>query len=147
MDSWFLRTIPNMLEQLADESHGYPVSLDGLDVGGRGGHRNEWQEILREMAAKFRDAGGGTCATRNPYQEEWSQAYAEFEREYGLFGERLEEADPDGATTMHFPSEFLQWRGVMEKYSQAQADIRRFRRQCFDEAMGLFHVWFWNLWD
>lgn len=162
---WFLGVFPAMLDQMAEEAHGYPVFPGRLylpeaaeqDAGTSAKEEKEteinfeeWQALLHRMAQKFRDADEDMCSMKNPYDNEWSQAYDEFTKEYGPFGRKLEKEAihrKDPSIRMHFPDEFPQWKGVMDKYREKETEIAKFRQKSLDEAMELFHKWFWNLWD
>ena len=90
------------------------------------------------------------CSMKNPYEDEWSKAYDEFSAEYGWLGEKLEEEairEKKPSIRMHFPDEFPQWKDIMDKYREEELEIAKFRTKSLDEAMELFHKWFWDLWD
>lgn len=161
---WFLGVLPAMLDQMAEEAHGYPVfpgrlylteaAEQNTDLSSREEEAEinfeEWQALLRHMAQKFRDADEDMCSMKNPYEDEWTKAYDEFTKTYGTFGDRLEkEAFHRKAPSirMHFPDEFPQWKGIMDKHREKETEIAKFRQKSLDEAMKLFHKWFWNLWD
>lgn len=138
--AWFIKVMPSMLDQMAENAHGSPVypcktyipadtapnatgspageeKTELIEVG-----LEEWREILHHMAQKFRDADEDTCSLENPYCEEWTRVQNEFS-----------EGSP-------------QWKDVAGKYMEKETEIAKFRQQSLDEAMELFHKWFWDLW-
>lgn len=158
---WFFGVMPAMLDQMAEEAHGFPavpgdssfttqavMMDDASDETDR--KFKEWQTLLHYMATKFRDADEDMCSMKNPYEDEWSKAYDEFSAEYGWLGEKLEEEairEKKPSIRMHFPDEFPQWKDIMDKYREEELEIAKFRTKSLDEAMELFHKWFWDLWD
>ena len=160
ISGWFLRILPSMLDQIAEEAHGYPVYFGNSFMAGNttvpssnGEEETEtnfkaWKALLHLIAQKFRDADEDTCSLKNPYDDEWSQAYDRFTEEYGIFGEKLEKEAlqrKDPSIQMHFPNEFPQWKDIMDKHREKEVEIVRFRQKSLDEAMELFHKWFWKL--
>ena len=85
IDQWFLVIIPNMLNDLRINGHGYPGSFTGTEEE----NVRKWNRILEHMEFLFREANEETCHRKNPYEEAYDQAREAFTRKYGMFGEKL----------------------------------------------------------
>ena len=159
ISSWFLSVIPDMLDQMSDHLHSYPTFInDGTQPRSQAividdednDAVKKWQEILREIAKKLRDADESQSSIKNKHEEEWSKAYREFHKEYGLFGEKLEQEAINSkkpGIQMHFPDEFPQWKEIMDRYREEEKQVLKKRAQSLEDGLNLFKKWFWDLWD
>lgn len=57
IDMWFLNIIPQMIQQLKEEKHGYPGTMT----------EEEWDKILDDMIFYFTEACEETCSQINQY--------------------------------------------------------------------------------
>ena len=62
LDSWFLEVFPEMLDYLAENTHGYPMRCDNVE---------EWQWEVRQLAAQFRSCREDVLEEKNEYREEY----------------------------------------------------------------------------
>lgn len=162
IDWWFLSVVPNMLEELRETAHGYPGDPGGLShaLTGTGAPEEideagmkKWEDILSEMIFLFREAHEETCTRKNSHQAEYERAYAEFEKKYGMFGEKLmTEADKaeekeKGLHRMYMLSDAPEYTEIAELHFAEEREIDRYRSECKDKGLDLFKKWFWNLWD
>ena len=155
---WFLAVMPVMLQEYKDSRIGSPSELGENYPDEHGIMQNdtchkEWDEILDRMIFLFQEADESTCKRLNPFDDEASRIYDEFDEKYGFFGEKLQteqeraEREKTGNTTMHFPGELPEYKDAMERYFAAEEDLRKYREKCKDEAFALFSRWFYSLWD
>ena len=171
---WFLGVMPDMLEQFAEHTQSFPLTGDPDDeqlsqnshavhcitlsddtpdeIEYREQRYIQWQNTIKAIAEKLREADEDTCSKKNPMAEEFHKMYEEFNTKYGLFGEKLEteeeKAKHIGGRVMHFPSEAkAEWAEITEKYRKEAINLDKYRHICFEEAMGQFIKWFWDMWD
>lgn len=161
IDWWFLNVIPNMLDDLRKNAHGYPTELsescDTVQALVMDKEKNdaakEWDRILSEMAFLFREANEETCSKTNPYEEEWSRVGTEYIEKYGFWGEKLwtkeekEKAKREKIYTMRSFRDFPEYMELDELYWKAEKEKDAYRNECKEKGMELFQKWFWNLWD
>ena len=113
----------------------------------------EWDKLLEHMVFLWRESAEDTCTRKNPYEEEYSKASAEFREKYGLLGEKLqteeelEENRKRGVRTMHFMSELSEYKDISDKYNAEELEMDRYRLGCKNEAMDLLKKHFYALWD
>ena len=146
---WFMDIMPRMICDMKKGMVGCPASLceDGND-----GHA-AWELILDRMIFLLREMNEETCSQKNEFEEQWWKNYCEFEKKYGLFGEKLrtkEEKAKDKKThcrTAHFPRELPEYKETAEKHSKREEDLAAYRDKCKDEFFELFSKYFWDLWD
>lgn len=122
IDKWFLRTVPDMLDDLRRMHPGYPDQIAeevGMDIRSPQSKKEKegeayarWEEILAEMAHLLREASEETCSKKNPYEEEWKHDQNEYR----------------------------------DKYYEAQKEIWEYREACKTRGLELFQKWFWDLW-
>lgn len=157
---WFLGVMPGMLDQFADNLHSYPVVRNPESIGNpevkavivdNEKQADFWKTTLKNMAGMFREADEETCCRMNQFEDEWEGMYKEFEQKYGLFGEKLEQEaikNKEPSIRMHVPSEMTdEWKQITDRFLKEEADIDKYRKQCFNMAMQDFQKWFWDLWD
>lgn len=169
---WFLDVVPDMLQRLRDTGVGYPCSgepnasqsispevynrvtdsnetvHDDEQVAFDRGQR-EWHATLDRMIFLFHEANEDRCARKNPFEDEYHSAYLEFEKKYGMFGEKLRKPeDEDGIGhrlyTLHDVEEY---RDIAERHMNEEQEIDKYRVACKDEAFQMFSRWFYALWD
>lgn len=150
--SWFLDIMPKMLTQLRDTHVSYPDIKVASD--------EEWTKELDRMIFLLTEMNEDTCSYVNKYQDDVDKAHYEFEKIYGLMGEKLAdiiETEED--------KENYKKRGVKRWYSYAddpnhpeykelrikwilEEQIKRnYMDRCREEFFNLFSKYFWNLWD
>ena len=92
---WFLAVMPVMLQEYKDSRIGSPGELGENYPDEHGIMQNdtchkEWDEILDRMIFLFQEADESTCKRLNPFDDEASRIYDEFDEKYGFFGEKLQ---------------------------------------------------------
>ncbi len=154
IDWWFLSVVPNMLEDLKNTTDSYPSTFENTSQG-----RNDdegikkWQETLSEMVFLFREANSDTCTRENPYKQDFVIASKEFDKKYGMFGEKLlteeekAEAKKTGNTRMYMLSDVPEYKDVSERYSEEAHKIDAYQNECKVKGLQMFDKWFWDLWD
>ncbi|MBE5905017.1 MAG: hypothetical protein E7275_12150 [Pseudobutyrivibrio sp.] len=158
IDYWFLKVMPAMLEQFKETTHGYPdmegaishaVYDSGRDLVKDDAGMKAWKDVLDEMIFLLREADEDTCTRENPYDEEWRQAWDEFECKYGLFGEKLltEEDLAGPGRRAYLPAHLDEYKDISDKHTKENIEILKYRSECKHKALELFDKWFWNLWD
>lgn len=90
IDSWFIKIIPDMLQQFKETRKGSPGCLGQVYVDDKGITCNdicheEWDKILEEMIFLFREMDEDECQRENPYREEHEKTRNEFEEKNGSF--------------------------------------------------------------
>lgn len=129
MTGWFFEVVPNMLERYKKTRRGSPCNL-GENCTDESGfsvnytcHR-EWDEILDRIIFLFREADETTCQRKNPYEDEHWRVHEEFDKKYGLLGEKLEtpeekaESEKTGAHRAHFPYELPEYADIEKTTKQ-----------------------------
>lgn len=170
--AWFLDVVPDMLQQLREKGVGYPVT-EGTNVSqsispevynriakddkspssdeqaafDRG--QAEWHAILDKMIFLFHEADEERCARKNPYEDEYHQAYREFEAKYGMFGEKLRKPEDEDSVghRVYFLHDVDEYKDIDEKYLEEARKIDKYRMECKDKAFLMFSRWFYALWD
>ena len=154
IDGWFMDIMPNMLQQFKENRNGSPGVLGSDYVNADGilcndACHEEWDKILDEMIFLFREMNEETCKRKNPYEKEHEDVAKEFEKKYGLFGEKLEreESGKTFSRRMHFPREIDEYREVENNFYEAEKELDRYRENCKNQAFILYAKWFFYLWD
>ena len=160
IDSWFLRTMAEMLPYYKEHRHGSPGQLGENVVDERGFVVNEtchaeWDKILDQMIHLLKEADEETTSAKNACEEEYDRATADFSDQYGTFGERLENADQNRrndqsasrAKTYHSMTEIPEYKEIWERYRAEEDRIFAYRDRCKDDFLDLFKKWFWAMWD
>ncbi len=159
MYSFLQNLIPEMLQDMRDNRHGSPSYLgenytnaDGILVNDT--CHDEWDKLLDHMIFLWRESAEDTCTRKNPYEEEYDKAHAEFTDKYGLLGEKLqteEELEENrkrgGGCTMHFMDEIPEYKDISDKYNTEELELDTYRLGCKNEAMDLLKKHFYALWD
>ena len=164
INRWFLDVVPNMLEELKEETCAYPIGPD--DFSQTAGTIDEddsneryeaglqkWKDTLSEMIFLLREANEETCTRENPYGAEYDKAVDEFTKKFGWFGEGLKtkeekrEEDRRGFYTLYTPSDVPEYKKISKLYFDEEAVLHEYRNSCKDKGLELFKKWFWNLWD
>lgn len=141
MDVWFLKTVPDMIEELRKSTSSFPATVQyryieehkkelGMDYdtykiwkfdGGEEDSkrekidklcRQEWFRILDRMVFLFREADEDTCSRQSRYLKALEK------------GDKSAEFDP-----------------------AEENELREYRDSCLKEALGMFYQYFHNLWD
>lgn len=161
MRGFLLSVIPDMLEELADIAHGFPVGVsDGVTPVSKilvsdnetadSELMEQWKSTLREMAYYFREADEETCQKKNPYEAEWRQAHREFEAEYGLFGSKIPMAEGEDSSKgrrMYCPGDFDKWKKISQLYFKEESVKNQYRMEMLKTGMNMLRDWFWDLFD
>lgn len=85
IDDWFIKIVPDMLQQLKETRHGSPGCL-GEDYVSEDGIRcndachEEWDKILDEMIFLFREMDEETCQKKNITGEEAEKTWKDLEQ-------------------------------------------------------------------
>lgn len=150
------KLIPNMLENLKENRVGSPAFLkedeDFESINDKDCHK-EWDDILNQMIYLWRESDEETCTKKNPYEQQYSEAFEEFEEKYGLLGERLQTKEEleDGKNkhmrTMHFMSEVPEYEDIDRKYHLSERELDQYREKCKDAAIEMLKEYFYDLWD
>lgn len=149
IDSWFLDIMPRMLEEHRDTRHGSPIT-EGTDE--KTCHE-EWTKILDRMIFLFREASEDTCTKINPYEAEFDRMNEEFERRFGMLGEKLMtdeekyESEHGHGLRVYFANELPEYKEMWDMYFDEDRKISEYREKCKDEAFALFTKYFYHLWD
>lgn len=163
--SWFMETVPKMLQELRDGLHGYPVpitpnhSTKSIDCDEEKGF-TEWQNTIDRMIFLLHEMNEDTCSMKNEYQDEIDNAQEEFNKKYGFFGEKLsdileteeekEKHKKSGSKRWYSFSddpEHPEWKELRYKWLLQQQTIFQYRNECKTEFFNLFSKYFWDLWD
>ena len=162
IDWWFLSVVPNMLEDLKETSQGYPSAFEDITMESLGADSQDevdkarmqkWKDTLSEMIFLLREAHDDTCTRKNPYEEEHEKAQEEFDKKYGLFGERLkteEDIEREKSSHLHrayFLGDVPEYKDISDKYHDEWCKIKDYQTECKEKGLNLFNKWFWNLWD
>ena len=122
MSMWFIDVVPNMLEDLANNGHGYPGNsqFDTFE---------KWSTYLKDLADKFRQADEDYCEERNLYEDE--------------FNKRVDEALKQDALRVNVFCD----DDFSHNYFKEEVRIQDVRNGYLDEAFENFRKVFWELWD
>lgn len=156
IDTWFLNVFPNMIEELKETAHGFPVNpiddcssvSENVDDG-----MERWQNTLAEMAFYFREANEDTCKRKNRYQEEYDKALTDFDAKYGIWGEGLKSEDEkkeekeSGLFHVYTLRDVPEYKEIWDNYFAEDLSICQYREECKDKGMEMFRDNFRNLWD
>ena len=139
IDQWFLVIIPNMLNDLRINGHGYPGSFTGTEEE----NVRKWNRILEHMEFLFREANEETCHRKNPYEEAYDQAREAFTRKYGMFGEKLkteeekEQEKDKGYYCVHTMSDVPEYKEILDQWFAAEKELAAYRDRSMKEGMKL----------
>lgn len=156
--SYLQQLMPDMLQHLKDYRHGSPGFLGENYTNNEGILVNdtchaEWDKILDHMIFLWRESNESTCSKKNPYEKEHTKAFLEFEKKYGLFGEKLQTNEERkrnkkrGCHTVHFMDELPKYKEICDKHREEDKKLEKYRSDCKDEALDMLKEYFWNLWD
>ena len=167
---WFLKTLPDMLQDIKNNKYGYPSvlleegmahyglkSVDEYNAASKelrdkvDDYGNEkWGEILSEMIFLLREANEDTCSMVNPYEEEYGRVWEEFQEKYGERGEKLlteeENVKETRSHPIYSPSHLPEYKEISESYFNEERKISEYQAQCKDKALEMFSKWFYSLW-
>ena len=91
MFSYLQVLIPDMLQDLRENRSGSPSCLGENYTNDEGILVNDTcHEEWDKMIFLWRESREETCSRKNPYEEEYDKAFAEFHQKYGIFGEKLQ---------------------------------------------------------
>ena len=167
---WFLKTLPDMLQDIKNNKYGYPSvlleegmahyglkSVDEYNAASKelrdkvDDYGNEkWGEILSEMIFLLQEANEDTCSMVNPYEEEYGCVWEEFQEKYGERGEKLlteeENVKETRSHPIYSPSHLPEYKEISELYLEKEHKISEYQAQCKDKALEMFSKWFYSLW-
>ena len=145
IDSWFLKTVPDMLQTLKDTHKGSPSCLGKNHVNEKGVLCNdschtEWDKLLDKMIFLFHEADKDKCSRKNPLEKEANQICTAFEAKYGFLGEKLMTKNEKKLPYRKFysPSDLPEYAEKMERYFKEERKLETYRSKCKDEAFTLF---------
>lgn len=152
IDDWFMKIMPDMLEQFKDTRNGSPGCLGEFYTNDDGiccndSCHEEWDKILNEMIFLFREMNKETCSRKNIFQEEYDKIWREFEEKCGVFGEKLDKDKQKTMTRAYFPSDFPEYKEISDKYLEYDMELEKYREECKDKALELFSKYYFHLWD
>lgn len=151
--------LPDMLQNLKDNRNGSPGFLGENYTNDEGILVNdtchaEWDKILDRMIFLWKETDEDTCSRKNPYEEEYMEAFREFTDKYGILGKELqteEEVEENrkrgGGGTVHFMHELPEYKEISDKYREQERRLEQYRNECKDEAMDMLKKYFFALWD
>ena len=159
MFDYLQHLIPDMLQDFRDNRTGSPGYLgenytneEGILVNDT--CHEEWDKILDQMIYLWKESTEDTCTRKNPYAEEYYKAHREFDKKYGVFGEKLqtekeleENRKRGGGGKIHFMFEVPEYKDISEKYMEEEHRIDEYRSRCKDDALDLLKEYFFSLWD
>lgn len=106
------------------------------------------------MIFLWKETDEATCSRKNPYEEEYMEAFGEFTDKYGILGKELqteEEVEENrkrgGGGTVHFMHELPEYKEISDKYREQERRLEQYRNECKDEAMDMLKKYFFALWD
>lgn len=154
IDHWFMKVIPDMLQQFKETRDGSPSLLRDNCVNDEGSdyidsYHEEFDKILAEMIFWFREMDEETCQRKNIYEEEHKKIFKEFEEKYGILGQKLvapNEKSEHGIRA-HFPDELPEYQDIEKRYYACDKELDKYRAECKDKAFALFAKYFYELWD
>lgn len=159
MFSYLQRLIPDMLQDLRDNRLGSPGYLGENYTNAEGILVNdtcheEWDKILDKMIFLWRESKEETCRRKNPFEDEYDKAFAEFHEKYGMLGEKLQtEAELEenrkrgGGGTVHFMNELPEYKDIHDKHQIEEHKLEEYREKCKNEALDMLKEYFYSLWN
>ena len=148
IDIWFLKIMPEMLQELIDKYIGFPcmIAAEYFEKQGKSYNMKDelseetekeihdyWINILKEMRQAFLDAVAETTSYKNKYEDEYIEKFIENENieeilrqvNEGLFSEEKE---------------------LKEKYQKEQKTLEDFLEKNKKKALDMFVKYFDCLW-
>lgn len=158
VEYWFNDVMSKILAWYRDNHHGTPTCeiIKGFIPESEEDFKIQetyWNKMLDQMIVLLRESNEETCQRKNPYQTEWSKAYDEFTKKYGIFGEGLatekekSELEPKNLRRWHTPRELPEYKDIMDKHMKADIELSKYREQCKNDFFVLFSKYYYNLWD
>lgn len=117
IDNWFLKTVPQMLDDLIKIHNGHPSGMTD----------EEWVDILNEMSTALKNADEETTEFVNPYTEPYLST--------------LEISFDNGKLLCHADEK------LEENYYTLETEKEAFVQKSLAEGMNLFQKYFRDLWD
>ena len=147
IDGWFMKIMPEMLQEFKKKRHGSPDMEGGLPVsvapdGGKNlDCHQKWTLVLERMIFLLGEMNEDTCSHKNPYRKKYFAASRKY-REGPI-------ENPDGSSTYHYTDlkEIPECRELDEKYHKAEKKLMKYRLDCKQEFFDLFSRYFYHLWD
>ncbi len=158
MYGYLQKLLPDMLQTLKDYRHSSPGYLaeSGADACGArpdSVSHAEWDRILDRMIFLWKETDEEMCSRKNPCEEAYLGALFEFEKKYGILGEKLQTKEEKetsrrgGGVTVHFMDELPEYREISERYQEEARKLEKYQSDCKDEAMDMLKQYFFDLWD
>lgn len=150
IDFWFLKIMPNMLEDFTKDLYGYPATireelkkknpeLTDEEIDEKNLDFQYWKDIVKEIAFHFREASEEENeAKTNQY---WEKMY-ELQGKYNLF--LPDEKEVKQTMTKE---DFEEWKTNDEKWLDREKEIENYRNEQLKIGMEMFTKYFWSLWD
>lgn len=158
MDSWFIRTVSEMLKQHRIERQGFPadfLSSDEPTPEEFESANEKWESILDRMIFLIDEMDADKCSMKNPYKGKYEKLFRKFHTELGWFGEKakspeeLAEEKERGVSKAyypwHFPDKYPTALDIKNNYFKYEEQIEEYMDKCKDEFFSLFSKYFWML--
>lgn len=151
IDTYLQHLIPNMLQYLRDNHSGSPVFTNQEDC-----HEDchkEWDMILDKMISLWRESVEETCSRKNKYEDEYEKVLEDFEKKYGMLGEKILTEDDVArikagkGRRVYTINDMPEYADFCRRYSEEAKLIKAYRKKCKDEAMDMLKKYFYHLWD
>jgi len=165
-DTFFSERVSEMLEELAQISHGYcPLDEEGNIIpphehylimenpdADETVYTTRWANALKRMAFLCREMSEISCSRVNPYENELDEIYKVFEKKYGICGQKLNaingtenrfyspKDDPD-------PEVSKPYKELWQKWMDYEDETQKYRESCKKEFFTMFEKYFFYLWD
>ena len=171
IDTWFLKTIPDMLDVLIKnnqcisniviDEYLEKLNIEGVDTSNISDEDWEkyaedtfkiWTNILIEMKHHFLEADSDTCSFKNKYEKEYQKALQEYQKEYGWFGEKkhpeIMTRNADGSTTYEVGygfSDIPKYQEINKLYKEEEKRIEEYNNKHKAKALEMFVKYFDDL--
>ena len=150
IDYWFLKTMPNMLEDFTKDLYGFPASmkeelkkknpeLTDKEIDEKNLDFQYWKDIVNEIAFHFREARDEE--NENKINQYWERM-RELEDKYNLFL-----TDEEETKKTMTKEDFEEWKANNEKWLIRHEEIENYRNEQLKIGMEMFTKYFWGLWD
>lgn len=173
IDSWFLKIIPRMIEELVKLNTGVPTFLVERYLDDN--HLNEfeltkeqhskmldeclkeWTFILLKMKNSFLEARKETCSYKNKYEDEYSKAFDDYLNKYGWNGSKIKNnpyiiRNSDGSefydilNNPYLMEKLDQYKDIYKLYYEEEKKIEQHINKARKEALEMFTKYFDDLW-
>ena len=144
IDFWFLEVVPNMLEELANTTIGYPYDSKVYEENPEMSQEqieeimfNNWKDKLRKIAEYLREAN----EPQKEINQYWNEYY-NFEEKHDIFL-----LDSDDIKNKLTEEELQEYERLREKWFKRSMEIEKYKQECLNKGLEMFSENFMNLWD